>query len=530
MSVRVAVGVLTAMLLGAAAANAQIAGKFVDQKCGLRPGHGSVTSGLNFLKRGVETRFEDERQRQLGEAERVLIKAVTTDGQQENPAAWYYLGRYYLVKNDPAAADSALRHAVRLKPDCADDVDTWRQFLWVPVFNAGVAAWQGGDTDSAIASFARATAINPKDPNGLIYLAILHANSPEPDTSAIRTQCGGQDRARCDSLVAIEAERSPVDSAIKYFTRGIEAAGTDTAFTDDKRQATFNLARMYHRSERWAEAMATYQGYLATYGADAEATAALASVYTATGKRDSATMLYRRVLDRADSVGFLDLFQAGVAIFRGVPSFPDTAAAGGRCRAGVQGTAVVKRQRCRPVIDSLVRGYDTESRNTYSLAAQAFEAVLAKNPYYRDALYNLANTYYQIRDTAKILPVTQRLIAVDPMNRTSNLFLAQAYQMRGKGDSAFYYLQVSDSILPVEVNVTELNLKEDTVAVGGLITNFHQRPSPPLTLAFEFLNAKGEVVGSRDYVVPAVDPEGNHTFRVEVQGPGVAAYRYRLKS
>ena len=500
MTVKVTIGVVAGMVLGVAAASAQIAGKFVDQKCGLRPGHGSVTSGLNLLKRGVETRFEDERQRQLGEAERVLIKAVTTDGQQGNAAAWYYLGRYYLLKNDAAGADSALTRAVGLKPECADDVDTWRQFLWVPVFNAGVAAWQGGNTDSAVASFTRATAINPKDPNGLIYLAILHANT----------------------------ER--VDSAIKYFKRGIEAAGTDTAFAEDKRQAIFNLARMYHRSQRWDEATATYKGYLATYGADAEATAALASVYTATGKRDSATMLYRRVLDRADSVEFLDLFQAGVAIFRGAPSFPDTAAAGTKCRAGVQGTPAVKRQRCRPLVDSLVKDYDTESKNTYVLAARAFEAVLAKNPYYRDALYNLANTYYQIRDTAKILPVTQRLIAVDPMNRTSNLFLAQAYQMRAKGDSALYYLQVSDSILPVEVNVTELNLNDSTTAIGGLVANFHERPSPPLTLSFEFLNTKGEVVKAQDYSVPAVEAQGNHPFKVEVQGTGVTAYRYRLKS
>jgi tetratricopeptide (TPR) repeat protein len=500
MTVRQAGAAFVGLMLGAVLAEAQIAGKFVDQKCGLRPGHGSVSSGVNFLRRGVETRFEDERQKQLTEAERVLVKAVTTDGQQENPAAWYYLGRYYLIKNDAAGADSAMARAERLRADCADDIDTWRQFLWVPVFNAGVAAWQGGDTDSAIASFTRATAINRKDPNGLIYLAILHANKEQ------------------------------VDSAIKYFKRGIDAAGNDTAFADDKRQAIFNLARMYHRSQRWDEATVTYRGYLAAYGADAEATAALASVYHATGKRDSATLLYHQVLDRSDSADFLDLFQAGVAIFRGAPSFPDTATAGARCRAGVQGTPAVKRQRCRPVIDSLQRDYEAESRKTYALAARAFEAVLAKNPFYRDALYNLTNTYYQTRDTAKILPVARRLIAVDPMNRTSNLFLAQAYQMQAKGDSALYYLQVSDSILPFEVNVTELKLNDSSTAVGGLITNFHQRPSPPLILAFEFLNAKGEVVGSKDYEVPTVGPEGNHAFTVEVQSAGVAAYRYRQKS
>jgi tetratricopeptide (TPR) repeat protein len=492
--------VLVGLVLAGAWAEAQIAGKFVDQKCGLRPGHGSVSSGVSFLRRAVETRFEDERQRQLAEAERVLVRAVTTDGQQDNPAAWYYLGRYYLIKGDAAGADSAMGHAIRLRPECADDVDTWRDFLWVPMFNAGVSAWQGGDTDSAIASFTRATALKPSDPRGSIYLAILHANSEQ------------------------------VDSAIKYFRRGIDAAGSDTAFAEEKRQATFNLARMYHRSQRWDEATATYQGYLATYGPDAEATAALAGVYTAMGNRDAATNLYRGVLARADSVDYVDLFHAGVAIFRAAPSFPDTGAAGERCRAEVQGTPAVKRQRCRPVVDSLIRTYNAETRATYELSAKAFEAVLAKNPFYRDALYNLANTLYQIRDTARILPVTQRLIAVDPMNRTSNLFLAQAYQMRGRGDSALYYLQVSDSILAVEVNVTELNLGDSSVAVGGLITNFHDQPSASLMLTFEFLNSKGDVRATSDYAVPVIEGQGNYSFRLEVQATDVTAYRYRPKS
>ncbi|HXF96974.1 MAG TPA: tetratricopeptide repeat protein [Gemmatimonadales bacterium] len=500
MTVKQSVGVLAALVLGAAPAQAQIANRWVEQKCGLKPGHYLVNSGVLYLKKGVETRFDEERQKQLADAERVLLQALTSGGQQENPAAWYYLGRYYALRQDAVGADSAFARAARMKPECADDIDFWRQNLWVPVFNAGVAAYQEGNLDSAIASFTRATAINPKDASGPFYLGVFHAN---------------QDRA---------------DSAIKYFRVAIERAGSDTAFADEKRQAVFNLARMHHRMQQWDQAEQAYRDYLAQYPGDAEATAALAAVFNAAGKRDSATALYRAVLDRADSVTFLDLFQAGVAIFRGAPSMPDTAAVAQRCRGAVQGTPAAVRRACRDSVARVMDEYRRASDETYRMAGRAFAEVLKKNPYYRDALYNLANTYYQLRDTANLLPVAQRLVQVDPMNRNSNLLLAQAYQFRGRGDSALYYLQVSDSILPVEVNITELSLEETSAAVGGLITNFHERPSAPLTVVFDFLNAAGDVVGTQEYGVPAIQPQGNHPFRVQVRVAGVSAYRYRPKS
>jgi tetratricopeptide (TPR) repeat protein len=502
MTVKRALVAFLALGMGAMPLSGQIAGKWVEQKCGLKPGHFQVNSGVLYLRKAVETRFEEERTKQMADAERVLVQAVTTGGQQANPAAWYYLGRYFALREDAVGADSAFSRAQGIKAECAEDISFWRQQLWVPVFNAGVAAYQAGNMDSAIASFTRATAINRQDATGPFYVGVFHANGEQ------------------------------IDSAIKYFRIAIERAGNDTAYTDDKRQAYFNIARMYHRAQRWDEAKKAYRDYLTAYPGDAEATAALASVYTATGVPDSATQLYRAVLDRADSVAFLDLFQAGVAIFRGAPPLPDTAAAAAQCRQGpAGGTTPAARRRCAAAkVDSVMREHREASRAIYQLAGRAFAAVLKKNPFYRDALYNLANTYYQLRDTANFLPVAQQLIRVDPMNRTSNLLIAQAYQMKAKGDSALHYLQVSDSILPAEVNITELSLNEKNVAVGGMISNFHAKPSRPLTITFEFLNDKGDVLATKDYPVPGLDGQSNHNFRVEVEAAGVAAYRYRQKS
>src|SRR5437016_5508205 len=91
--------------------------------------------------------------------------------------------------------------------------------FWVPVFNDGVKAWQAGNTDSAIASFRRANAIYGGEPSGFNYLGTLFANANQPDSSA------------------------------KYFKLAVPAA-SDPKFTKEKRDALFNVARVYHAAQR----------------------------------------------------------------------------------------------------------------------------------------------------------------------------------------------------------------------------------------------------------------------------------------
>ena len=86
-------------------------------------------------------------------------------------------------------------------------------------------------------------------------------------------------------------------------------------------------------------------------------------------------------------------------------------------------------------------------------AAQAFQAVLKKSPYYRDALYNLASTYLSMgstKDTTipqaqrdatvkkigeQMVPIAKRMVEVDGYNRNSLRMLAVAYQYVGQQDS-----------------------------------------------------------------------------------------------
>src|SRR5256885_12024975 len=171
-----------------------------------------VSGGVLKLKAAAEK--PDQRNGQLAEARRVLVEAILQDKQDKNPGAWYYLGRYYFETGDAAGADSALARALVLAPQCKQDIDGYRRRLWANTLNAGLAAWQGGKEDSAVALFGLAARLAPANPKAFVALAGLYAG------------------------------KENYDSALVYHRRTAEAAGNDTAFAQDRKEALANAGRM----------------------------------------------------------------------------------------------------------------------------------------------------------------------------------------------------------------------------------------------------------------------------------------------
>src|SRR2546422_729654 len=426
-----------ALALAATPAAAQH-GIWLPVRCDLKPNHYLVNAGLLYLKSAAEGRFQEQIQKDLKDANRNLLQAVTANGQDQNPAAWYYLGRYYGMVKDAAGADSAFRRAEQLKPACKDDIAFWRRDLWVPLYNGAVAAYNAAQSDSAIHLLQQANAIYAGEPTGFKLLGALFYNANE------------------------------ADSAARYFRLAI-AASSDPKYATDKKEALFNVAASYYRAQRWPEAEAAYKDYLAVVPNDAQALAGLAAVYTS----------------------------------------------------------------------------------------------LAKTPFFRDGLFNLANTYLALHDSAKMLPVAQRLYAIDPMNRSTLRLLAQGFQFQKKPDSTLHYLMVADTALPIEVTVGSFLPGDQNATLSGLFTNYRSLPdsatlvsrcrapgpattvaarcgyqklaadaaakltTAPLKVTFEFLNAKGEVVVAQSVDVPAIEPGGNHPFQLKANGAKIEAWRYK---
>jgi len=498
MTVRQAVGLIVSLLAAAPLGRAAGQGQVI-QKCEIRPGHQLVNSGALYLKSATDTKFEDQRQKDLKDAYRVLTQAVTTGGQEKNPAAWYYLARYYEFQKDLGGADSTFAKAQELAPKCKDEIELRRRSLWVPVFNSGIQAWQAGNTDSAIASFRRADQIYTSEPTGFIYMASLLSGASQPD------------------------------SAVKYFKLAVRYAD-DPKFAKEKRDAMFNVARVYHAADRLDDAAAAYKEYLATYPSDVQAMAGLAAVYSRQGKKDEATTMFAQVVQHADSAGASDLFAAGQTILNGIPAAPDTTPVVTQCRAQARkNRALTVRQiaaRCDSAVAKVMRDYDASILPQYRIAAHAYEAGLAKNPYDRDALFNLSGLYYIVGDTAQALPVATRLYGLDPLNRSVLAKLAGAYQLRKKTDSTLYYLQQGE-LIPIEVTVGTFTTDERGATVGGLLTNSRKKANDPFKLGFELLNAKGEVIASQSVDVPALQPGTNQQFTFKVAGQGIVGWRYK---
>jgi tetratricopeptide (TPR) repeat protein len=459
-----------------------------------------VNSGVLYLKSAAETRFADQKEKDLRDALRVLGQALASGGQQKNPAAWYYLGRYYYEVKDAAGADSAFARAVVLAPGCTEDVSVWRRQMWVPVINAGIAAWQAGNTDSAMATLRRANQLYTREPAGFTYLATLFADANQPD------------------------------SAAKYFRLAIQAAQAPK-YAKDKKDATFNLARVYHRAQRWDAAAQAYGEYLTAYPNDLPATAGLASVYSRMGRRDEAMAMYTQVLQHTDSADASDLFGAGNQILAGIATPPDTAGQGAQCRTDARRasrtlTVGQVAARCDSVTRKAISDFDAGAEGQYRLVEQAYEAGLVKNRYDRDALVTLAGVTALLADTDRALSAAQRLYAVDPLNRATLRKVAWAWQLKGKGDSAMHYLQLGDSI-PVEVTVESFTPGEHGATLKGVLANVRPTPTAALTLTFEFLDAKGAVVATQTQSVAPAKAGENQAFELQASGAGIAAWRYR---
>jgi tetratricopeptide (TPR) repeat protein len=185
-------------------------------------------------------------------------------------------------------------------------------------------------------------------------------------------------------------------------------------------------------------------------------------------------------------------------------------------------------------------------------AVRLMELGLDRNPYYRDAIFNLATLYHRQKEFSKMMPLAQRLLELDPNNPDNFRIYAGALQgpaeslkveaeklqkERGKraqfnatmkkleaqNDSVLKYVQLSQET-PVKVSVQQMQTSGATTTVSGIIENRSDAPKT-FDLKFDFLDAQGNVVASESTSVQT-DAKGTQSFTVEAGGEGIVAWRY----
>jgi hypothetical protein len=482
----------------------------------------------------------DLRDPQLALAKKTLNEAIVQDNQGTNPAAWYYLGRYYVAVGDVAGADTALARAATLAPKCAGDLATYRGELLSKLLNDGLTAWQDGKQDSALSLLHVAARFEPGNPKAIATVAALYAS------------------------------RANDDSAFAYYRLAARTAGNDAAFAHDKREASSNAWHLVVRrvqghpaAQRAARVRASLDSIQrgltndstvlarlvgssqSRKGRDAKLAPADQRLFTrdSTGRaqavaRQRTTLVAAVQQLAADSSALTAAFAPAIDALRehlaAYPAEVDAATALATLHAQSGHAALAA-----AVFDSLVThatdldpdalfgpGTRMVGQGLYRPAARALTLGLAKNPYRRDAVFSLAVAQYQLHDSTALLPTAQRLLALDPLNRASLKLVAAGWDYRRQRDSTKAYVARIDSLA---VEIVVLSFVPDTAgaSLSAVATNLKAAPSQPFRLALEFLDVAGQVIATLTQDVPALSPRQSQPFDLKVNGRGVTGWRYR---
>jgi len=290
------------------------------------------------------------------------------------------------------------------------------------------------------------------------------------------------------------------DSAAGYFAKALkiaeEKAPSDTSLIGDRNANALNLALMYQRMNQHKEAIPVLQKYLAWDNKNLDARKALSQSFRGAGMPDSAEALDNAMIgemskQNLDSLDTQDIMAIGVAAFNG---------------------------------------------QKYQDAASAFAKAAARNPYNRDAVYNLANAYLALNDHQKLVETANKLVEIEPMNE-------DVYRLLGQGHKGLKHdaevLQAAERLvgLPVSIEVTSFQMGRSSVKLEGNATGRTPTDAQgkaikaaPVTLVVEFITTAGQPVETKEVSMPLLNPGASHKITVEGKGEGIAAWRYRQKS
>jgi tetratricopeptide (TPR) repeat protein len=243
------------------------------------------------------------------------------------------------------------------------------------------------------------------------------------------------------------------------------------------------MAQLMAQEGRDSEAATAYEQFLSRNPGHLEALTNLAIVLTNMEMADSAQAIYSALLDR-DDLTPRDYFNAGIGLFQS---------------------------------------------EQYALAAQAFEQVAAVAPESRDANYNLAQALYLIEDYDRLVPVSTKLVALDPYNQNSHTFYVRALLMSGaeeEAQEAYDYMEA----LPIEVHSLQLApLTEGGGSVTGQIENRASEEGATIGVRIHFISSDGVDVGAADVDVQLTGLETSTSFRAELESDQVLlAYWYEI--
>jgi len=424
-----------------------------------------------------------------------------------------------------ATLDSSFKVVETAMPECIVETAKWRgQKPWVEMVNKAIERLNADDADSAAMAAQQAIVLNPFAPYGFVVLA------------------------------NVRQRQQRTTEAFVLYRKSIDLAAKNTTYDDIRRQSLVYLGTLaVDSAEAAADAAArkpyvdqarmAFEAILADKGAGESASNArqgLCRVAIASGDTGSLRQTYKEPLANPSTFSYPDLMNAGVCM----------------ARAEMQPEAV-------------------------TLFSGAYE----KNPYHRDVLSNLSIVLLRDNKHDKALPLTVRLVSVEPNNPENLQLLVLAYagiaqrsraaRLAGnpaapgtKGGTKVppgtkapatgtkappagprLSAAATDSLFKIEKAYTDsavtANGKKDSLAVRVQLNDFTatkdkavlagsvslstslKAPEGEYTLKVDFLDAKGGVVAAKEAKV-ATTAQKVGRFKIEAPGANIAAFRYTI--
>lgn len=370
-----------------------------------------------------------------------------------------------------AAIDSSFDFIEKEVPGCADSLRVMRRQLGVRVLNDGIELISANQLDSAKKLVNRSLLINPNSAQAY------------------------------NALVVIAGRQSDNEGMAANARRVIELTKGDTAAAIRKirQPAMYNLAvhlmsqgeaNPSNKTALLTEAGDLLREYVKEVPGDPNAQQALARLGMASGDTVAVAAIYSEMVANPAKFTDIQLFEAASAM------------------------AMAKK---------------------FDVSTKLYEAGLENNPYYRDALFNLATVYFEQKAYDRMLPVANRLVQVDPSNPDNWRQLAAAHQglmrttkdaklKKMHQDTLLKALTRSDS-MPVRVSISEFRHAGSKHTLQGSIEN-RSKKAGNYTLKVEFIDKQGNVVTTEQTVVGPVDPNQTKPFRIETDRAGIVAFRY----
>jgi tetratricopeptide (TPR) repeat protein len=483
------------MILGGAAALAMLAipNVVVAQECiGEKPRGGRwVTSAelyITMARRQANPQTAKERwQQALGALEEGMVE------QSDNPKNFALAGQAYAELGRYKEANAAFTQAESMWSCYDATMDTLRYVAWTKAWNLGVRYIQAGDEDQAVENFNNAWLLYDKLPQPMIQLGNIY-------TDRALVAENEDEQVRYETL------------AVYSFRNALEAVATAPRISDAQRQefsraSAFNLAQILAYRERFEEAAAAYDAYLAMEpgNVDAMSNAAVVLVRGSNLATDQAEEMEdgpekEALLAKSDSLRAVALDHYDVLLAREdltADEYHNIGNGLNRIRLGEQGVL-------------------------------AFRMALALEPYRINSLEQIARAYMNAEQYDSLAVVAALLVERYPLSLDNLALLANAYRELERRDETLAVLERREE-LAAELTDLELEMGEDGVyMVNGYIHNIKAEAESELVIEIDFMNNAGEVVATESVpiVVPAQDSQAQFSVSTESEAQ-ITGFVYR---